>query len=260
MIRSNDRTIAAGSSGRTEPARKLHVVLQGRCGVGKTVVALLLSQCIEEAGEPVICIDADHVHASLSDLAATTPERLSVFAGNVLDSIALDRFTAKLLREDANVVMDSGASGFVPVGRYLSENDMAGRMLETGRQLVVHVVVTGGPAMLDTMKGLVAVAQGFSPDIRIVVWLNEHFGPIINANGKPFEELPAYTDNRERIFALVRLAVLSEQASADLQTMFASHLTFTRALAPDNANILCVQKSRLFRIRQALWPQIARVL
>lgn len=260
MIRSSSQTIAGGSSGKTESERKLHVVLQGKAGVGKTVVALLLSQCIEETGEPVISVDADPVHASLSDLAATPPERLSISAGSALDTRALERFIEKLLREDAHVVVDNGASGFVPIGRYLIENDVAARMSEAGRQVMVHVVVSGGPGMLETMKGLAAVAENFPPHMRIVVWLNEYFGPIVNANGKPFEELPAYSDNRERIFALVRLTAPSEQASADLQGMFARRLTFARALAPDNSNVLCVQKSRLFRIRQALWPQIARVL
>ena len=42
--------------------------------------------------------------------------------------------------------------------------------------------------------------------------------------------------------------------------MFAKRLTFTQALAADNTHILRVQKSRLFRIRQALWPQIDRVI
>jgi hypothetical protein len=92
------------------------------------------------------------------------------------------------------------------------------------------------------------------------VWLNEYLGPIVNASGKLFEELPAYIENRERIFALVRLAALSEEATADLRDMFSKRLTFTQALAPSNADILRVQKSRLFRVRQALWPQIERVI
>jgi hypothetical protein len=262
MIRSNGRTIVGGFLGKTEGTRKLHVVLQGKGGVGKTVAALLLSQCIEETGQPVICVDAhvDPVQASLSGLTATAPERLSIVPGNTTDTAALDRFTGTLQRKDTHVVVDTGTSSFVPVGQYLSENDVAADMSAAGRQIVVHVAVTGGPALLDTMKGLDAVARNIPPCIGIVVWLNEYFGPIVNANGKPFEELPAYTDNRERIFALIRLAMLSEQATADLQMMFARRLTFARALAADNTTILSVQKSRLFRIRQALWPQIARVL
>jgi len=260
MIRLNGPTIAGGSSEKTEEAATLHFVLQAKDGIGKTVVALLLSQCIEETGQPMLSVDAGPIQASQSGATPTGLERLSIFAGDTIDARALGRFIGKLRYEDVHVVVDSTASGFVPVGRYLVENDAAAGTGEAGHDVVVHMVVTGGLAMLETMKGLDAAARGFPPRIRIVVWLNEYFGPIVNAKGKPFEELPAYTDNRERIFALVRLAMLSESASADLQMMFDRHLTFARALAPDNTTILCVAKSRLFRIRQALWPQIARVL
>ena len=259
-IRSKGRTIAGDSSGKTETARKLHFVLQGKGGVGKTVVALLLSQCIEEKGEPVICVDTDPVNASLSSLSSMNPERVSIFAGKKVDTRALDLFTEKLLTEDAHFVVDNGASSFVPVSRYLIENDVAAMMTEESRQPVVHVVVTGGPGMLDTMKGLASIVQDFPPSVRIVVWLNEFFGPIVNVNGKPFEELPAYTENRERIFALVRLETLSEEATSDLRDMFSRRLTFAQALAPDNTNILRVQKSRLFRLKQAVWPQIELVV
>ena len=260
MIRLNGPTIAGDSSEKTEEAATLHVVLQGKDGVGKTVVALLLSQCIEDTGKPVVSVDADPIHPSLSGLAPTATEHLSIVAGDTIEARALDRFIGKLRYEDVHIVVDSSASGFVPIGRYLVENDVAAGMSAAGHDVVVHMVVTGGLAMLETMKGLDAVARGFPSRIRIVVWLNEYFGPIVNTNGKPFEDLPVYTDNRERIFALVRLAMLSESAAADLQMMFERRLTFARALAPDNTTILCVAKSRLFRIRQALWPQIARVL
>ena len=259
-IRSKGRMIAGDSSGKSETARKLHFVLQGKGGVGKTIVALLLSQFIEEKDEPVICVDTDPVNASLSSLSSMNPERVSIFAGKKVDTRALDLFTEKLLTEDAHFVVDNGASSFVPVSRYLIENDVAAMMIEEGRQPVVHVVVTGGPGMLDTMKGLASIMQDFPPSVRIVVWLNEYFGPIVNANGKPFEELPAYTENRERIFALVRLAALSEEATSDLRDMLSKRLTFTQALAPDNTNILRVQKSRLFRVKQAVWPQIELVV
>ena len=48
--------------------------------------------------------------------------------------------------------------------------------------------------VLDTVKGLTSLLADFPPSVRLVVWLNEFFGPIVNAQGKPFEEMPAYTD------------------------------------------------------------------
>lgn len=256
---SKARTIAAVSSVKAEP-RKLHFVLQGKGGVGKTLVSLLLAQAIAEKGEPVICVDTDPVNASLSSLSTMNPERVSIFVGKKVDTRALDLFAEKLLSEDSHFVVDNGASSFVPVSQYLIENDVAGMMIEEGRQPVVHTVVTGGPAMLDTMKGLASVLQDFPPSVRVVVWLNEFFGPIVNAHGKAFEEMPAYSDNKARIFALVRLPLVSEEASSDLRDMVSRRLTFGQALARDNTAILRVQKSRLFRFKEMVWPAIERVI
>jgi hypothetical protein len=213
---SKGRTIASASSAKTD-RRKLHFVLQGKGGVGKTVVALLLSQCIQEKGEPVICVDTDPVNASLTSLSAVNAERISIFTGKKVDVRSLDLFTEKLLTEDAHFVVDNGASSFVPLSQYLVENDVARMMAEAGRQPVIHTVITGGPAILDTMKGMASIFKSFPPYVQVVVWLNDYFGPIVNANGKPFEELPAYAENKERIFALVRLVMVSDEVTADLR-------------------------------------------
>lgn len=257
--RSSARTTAAASSAKSEP-RKLHFVLQGKGGVGKTFVSLLLAQAIAGKDEPVICVDTDPVNASLSSLSSMNPERVSIFEGKKVDTKALDLFVERLLSEDAHFVVDNGASSFVPVSQYLLENDVVGMMVEDGRQPVVHTVITGGPAMLDTVKGLTSLLDDFPPSVRLVVWLNEFFGPIVNAQGKPFEEMPAYSDSRDRIFALVRLPMVSEEANSDLRDMISKRLTFDEALARENNSILRVQKSRLFRFKQAVWPDIERVI
>jgi hypothetical protein len=96
--------------------------------------------------------------------------------------------------------------------------------------------------------------------VRLVVWLNEFFGPIVNAQGRPFEELPAYSDSKERISGLVRLPMISEEATSDLRDMMAKRMTFDQALARDNTSILRVQKSRLFRFKETVWPAIERVI
>lgn len=261
--RSKGRTTASASSENDAPAgapRKLHFVLQGKGGVGKTFAALLLAQCIQERGEPLTLVDTDPVNASLSTLSGTETERVSIFVGKKVDTRALDLFTERLADEDANFVIDNGASSFVPVSHYLLENDVVGILEEAGRQVVVHTVVTGGPAMLDTVKGFATIMESFPPSVSVVLWLNEYFGPIINTHGQPFEELPAYTQHRDRIFAVVRLAALSEEAASDLQDMVGKRLSFAQALAPGNAQLLRVQKSRLFKVKQALWPQIERVI
>ncbi len=254
------RTIEEGSSEKTEARRLLHFVLMGKGGVGKTMVALLLSQCIADKGEPVVCIDTDPVNSSLASLSTMPTDRVAIFNGNKVDTHVLDLFTERLATEDTNFVVDNGAASFVPVSHYLLENDVAGMLVEEGRFPVVHAVVTGGPGMLDTIKGFASILESFPPSVRIVVWVNEFFGPVVNANGKGFEDLPVYLENRERIFGIVRLPQFSEEATSDLRDMIARKISFADALRKENTAILRMQKSRLFKIREAIWPQIERVI
>jgi hypothetical protein len=65
----------------------------------------------------------------------------------------------------------------VPLSRYLVENDITGLIAGSGKGVVVHVVITGGPAMLEAAKALAAVLRQFPESAEIVVWLNEVFRP-----------------------------------------------------------------------------------
>jgi hypothetical protein len=258
--RSKGRATESGSSEKTEPTRLLHFVLQGKGGVGKTMTALLLAQCIADKGEPVICADTDPVNASLSSLSPLPTEQVSIFNGNRVDTRALDEFTERMVTEDSHFVIDNGASSFVPISHYLLENDVSALLAEEGRLPVIHVVVTGGPGMLDTMKGLSSVLADFPPTVRVVVWVNQFFGPVINANGKKFHEMPIYLEHKDRIFASINLPPLSDEASSDVREMISKRISFADALKRDNSSMLRMQKSRLFKLREALWPQIQQVI
>ncbi len=54
--------------------------------------------------------------------------------------------------------------------------------------------------------------------------------------------------------------MVSEEVSSDLRDMISKRLTFDQALARENTSILRVQKSRLFRFKEAVWPAIERVI
>jgi len=49
-------------------------------------------------------------------------------------------------------------------------------------------------------------------------------------------------------------------ASVAIFSRSLKRLTFAQAIARDNADLLLVQKSRLFRTKQALWRQIEAVV
>jgi len=235
--------------------------MQGKGGVGKTLIALLLSQFAQESGRPLALVDTDPVNPTFSNLSPIPAELIPVFrADDTTDVRALDLLVERMGTEDADFVVDNGAASFVPFSRYFIENGALDVLLSTGCRVVIHTVVTGGGGMEDTLVGLDSILAGYPPAVRLVVWLNEKFGPIVSLKGNSFEELPIYKDHKPRIHALVHLPALSEHESADLLDMLRKKMTFSQATAPEPNGIFMMQKSRLFRIRSKIWPRIAEAL
>lgn len=86
-----------------------------------------------------------------------------------------------------DVIIDNGASSFVPLSHYLITNQVFTSLNELGHELIIHSVITGGQAMLDTIHGFAQIVNQFPDDIRFVVWLNPSWGRI-ESEGKSFEQ------------------------------------------------------------------------
>jgi CO dehydrogenase nickel-insertion accessory protein CooC1 len=56
----------------------IHLILQGKGGVGKSVVASWLAEFLLGRGQPVRCIDGDPVNRSLSQIKALNVEKLDL--------------------------------------------------------------------------------------------------------------------------------------------------------------------------------------
>ena len=69
---------------------------------------------------------------------------------------------------------------------------------------------------------------------------------------------PPYREHKHRLAALVHLSQLNPDTfGADLSRMLARRMTFAEAL--ESPDFYIVAKSRLSRIRAAIWPQLAMV-
>ena len=257
--RSKDRATANDSSARIgsgEASRKAHFVLQGKGGVGKTFVASLLGQYYQERGLPFACLDADPVNASLSELKALNARHVPLLNGDKLDVDQLDALIEQVLTEDRNFIIDAGAASFVPLSRYLLENSIANLIVENGKTMTVHTIVTGGPALIDTLKAVAAVIEQFPPSVELVTWLNEYFGRIADRTGKSFEDTPLYQQHRSRLTSLVRLPPLNPDTfGADLSRMLSKQMTFAEADASSEFRI--VAKQRLRQIKRPIFEQLA---
>ena len=239
---------------------RIHFTLQGKGGVGKTYVSSLIAQYLRaKNGRDLICVDTDPVNQSFASYGAFEVHKLELMNGSKVDERKFDELMELALQtSDTEIVVDSGASSFIPFSNYLVENAAIDMLHEAGREVVVHPVITGGPALGDTLHGLDQLAGQFSEHARIIVWLNEYFGEI-REGGKDFEATKVYNRHKGRITGVVRIArQTSETFGKDVELMLKAKLTFEEALASEDFQLMA--KQRLTMVKKAIFNQIALVL
>ncbi|NIA56977.1 conjugal transfer protein TraL [Massilia sp. TW-1] len=234
---------------------KAHFVLQGRGGVGKTLVAVVLAQALGHVGREPVNIDTDPVNATFSGYAALKVQRLEIMEDDEINPRSFDRLVEMIDAAKGDVIVDNGASSFVPLSHFLISNRVPSLLTEMGHQLVVHIVIAGAQSLLDTIHGFAQLARQFPPEAVFVVWLNPYYGPIEH-EGKTFEQMKAYVANKERVSAIVRLPSLKKETyGRDLSEMLQARLTFDEALALGTLTIMTRQRLKI--IRDQVFGQIA---
>lgn len=238
--------------------KKVHIVLQGKGGVGKSLVSSLLAQYHQEQDQPLRCIDTDPVNPTLLGYQAFDVLHIKLMDGSQLDERRFDPMMEELLNKDNHYVVDSGAASFIPITNYLIENNALGLINQSGKQVIVHSVVTGGQALLDTLNGLVQLVDQLPENTPIIVWLNEYFGKV-TWKEKPFEEMKAYLKCKHRIKSIVYIARQSENTfGKDVAQMLNSKLTFAEVERHPDFSLMA--KQRLVMVKRAIFNQISLAL
>ena len=235
----------------------VHMVLQGKGGVGKSVIASLLAQYKASKGATPVCVDTDPVNASFAGYEGIKVQRLDILDGDDVNPRKFDALVEIIHGTDADVIVDNGASTFIQLSRYLVTQDVPELLQSFGKRLVVHTVITGGQAAIDTIHGFDALAKQFPTEAEIVVWLNPFWGPI-EVDGKRFEQTSAYERHRERIHAFVQLPTLkAETFGQDFAEMLQAKQTFDAALRSDALTIMARQRLKI--VQQKIYDQLANV-
>ncbi|HTP49075.1 MAG TPA: hypothetical protein VMK42_00130 [Anaeromyxobacteraceae bacterium] len=212
--------------------KKVHLIMQGKGGVGKSFVASLLAQQFMRAGqgENLRCYDTDPINKTLAGFRAIGAVRVELLEGTRVKEKKFDELMEEVMLQDKHAVIDNGASCFLPLTEYLRITNAIDHISKAGKKVIMHTVVTGGVAQLDTLAGLDRLATDLSPLADLVVWVNEYFGPVVTPDGRPFEEMPIFHQHKQRIAAVVRLAAPeSEMCAEDLRELNSRKLTFEEA-------------------------------
>lgn len=233
---------------------KIHLILQGKGGVGKSLVAALLAQYKADKGVNTLCIDTDPVNPTFSGYAALNVRRLEIMEGDEINTRNFDALVEMIANHDGDVIIDNGASSFVPLSNYLVSNHVPALLTEMGHKVIVHTVITAGQALDDTLNGFAELVTKYPKECQFVVWLNPYWGPI-EAEGKNFEQMKVYQANKNRVAALIHISALkAETYGRDFSEIQQVRETFAQAL--DNKAYSIMMRQRLKLVRQELFGKL----
>jgi hypothetical protein len=213
-----------------------HFVLQGKGGVGKSLVASLLYQYIDKQGLKVSGIDTDPVNSTFAGYANLDVTALDILKGDDIDQRRFDQLMEIVTTSVADhIVIDNGAATFVPLLSYLKQNKALDLLLELGHSILLHTVLTGGQAAQDTATGLKTLASNFidtdlGQKIGLVVWLNRYFGELASGETK-LENFKVYQEYKDKFYAVISIPDRKHSTfGQDLEDMFSRRETFEAAI------------------------------
>ena len=210
----------------------VHMILQGKGGVGKTVIATLLTEHYKAHDVETVCVDTDPNNATFTSYEAYYVHYLElVDSGNDGDDVDPEKFDELVeivmgAPEGSAVIVDNGVGSFIPLCSSLKRDGIVTMLKERGDKVMFHTVVAGGEMMTDTLRGYNDLCENF-PDVDVVVWRNEYFGPIKAPDGTGFDDFKICRDNAGQTAASIVLPFKKpETYGRNLRAMRSRRLSF----------------------------------
>lgn len=222
----------------------IHFILQGKGGVGKSLLATLLHQYLTEKDIEVLAFDTDPINATFASFQEFNVKKFEILEDNSVDLRKLDPLLDNLAEasESAHAIVDNGSTSFSFLCAYIGESNMINLLKnEYNHTIYFHTIVTGGQSMTDTISNLIRLALGF-PGSPIIVWLNHYFGEV-QMDGKKFEQFKVYADYCNQFKAVINVPLGNRNLiGKDLEELFAKRQSFKAGI---NSSLPLAQRSRL---------------
>ena len=225
----------------------IHLILQGKGGVGKSLIATILAEYFIDKGLTSRCIDCDPLNQTFGALKALNVQKLELLnEGEINPRIFDDLMETLLSSEDETFVIDNGSAGFLPLCDYMGSNEIMSLLIDAGHTVFIHSIIVGGESLPDTLSGFAGLTTHF-PAAHIVLWLNEFFG-VLEHSGKSLEDLAVFKEHGGSVFAQIRLskpkAATFEKDLIELRT---KKLTFAEGVAHPKLNTMVRHRLNILR-------------
>jgi hypothetical protein len=243
----------AKTNGDGSGTTSIHISLQGKGGVGKSLISAILSQYLLSKGQDVHGIDADPVNQTLAEYRGLAVSRLNLLKEGSVDQREFDLLMERFLTESGTFVVDTGASTFIPLWHYVLENQALEYLREKGKRVFIHSVITGGQSLNDTLSGFEQLAET-TREKNLVVWLNEYFGPVLQ-DGSSFREMAVCKKHANKVHGSVAIVRrTADTFGRDVEEMICQKMTFDEALNGSGFTIMAKQRLRV--VQRELFEQL----
>lgn len=236
----------------------IHIPLQGKGGVGKSFVSILMAQKMLEDGKHPLCIDLDPASPTFSAYKALDVKRFDIMNGEEISPLKIDPVIELVAASTNDVIIDCGTSSFISLANYIINTGITTILHDAGHTVVIHTVILGGDALYETLEGLDKIMGLFHDETKFVVWLNPHHGPI-EQGGKKFNEFKVYKNNADRISAIIEIPEFRHDTfGSNLRDLFKANLTFAEALS-GRSEVPLVTRQRLTMMRRDIWERMGQL-
>ena len=233
---------------------KVHMVLQAKGGIGKSLISSLIAQYLKERVGDLLVIDIDQENPTLSQYKGLNVQKISVMGeGRAIDPKKFDVLMNSILEHDGDIVVDTGANTFSALMAYVIENGVFEMIEAAGKTLVVHTVIGGGDCMYDTANGFADIASYVSGNV--VLWLNEHFGALESSTGVKWEDSKVLAANKDKVVSTILLQKRTASTfGVDINKMTSARMTFDEVAKSDKFGAM--EKNRLNIVKKAVFDQL----
>ena len=234
-----------------ESTPSLHLVAQGKGGAGKTFISSLLCQQYLREKVEYAAFDLDPVNRSFAAIPGLNAKPWTLLNSNAdIDPVKFDDLVEVIFHSKCDVVLDLGATSFLPFNNYLSRNCIFELLRkEANIKVIIHCVIRGGSSLLECLNGLNKLCVHHSQeDAEIVVWLNEVEGEIARG-GKHFKEMKIYKEMKSRIARVVVIPELKDYLHRnDMLELLKNNQRFDDAIESKQTGI--VSKIRIKNLKK----------
>ncbi|EKH8549299.1 conjugal transfer protein TraL [Salmonella enterica] len=237
-----------------------HLILQGKGGVGKSLVSSMLAQYMQARNFRPICGDTDPVNTTFYQIKGLNVALVPITENGTVIQRLFDPLFESIISAEHPVIVDNGASTFLPMLKFLKSNLILDTLEQFGKKTYIHTIITGGQAKDDTANGLISLIDMIKEsgtNTKIVVWNNEFWGtPLFD--GKTLEEMSWIKKNNDVIQGIVSVIDRKSDAfSTDIRLMTENHMTYNEVKESDMFGLIA--KSRIFRVFNDVYNELDKV-